>query len=347
MKNYIISIKDEKKNDAGPKAKRDIEFFLKDTFEVFTLKYQIETGLMSRLQKVKLAYFTIPIFFKKHRDIDNIVLQYPLYSDYLIKILVKYIRKYTKAKLYFVIHDLESLRLFKDNLEYVKNELDFLNQTDGLIVHNTSMINWLKKSGCTVKMVNLEIFDYANPQDINSEWKYDGSICYAGNLAKADFLKQLSLKNQKLVLYGPNPANEYAKNTEYAGQYTPEELPKHLKQSFGLVWDGDSLDSCTGVFGEYMKYNNPHKVSLYLSSGLPVIIWKKAALAEFIESNNLGIAIDSLNDVDEILNKLSLEEYRQKKENVMKMAAKLRSGFYIKKAVDVIMRRDTVSGYGS
>ena len=40
-------------------------------------------------------------------------------------------------------------------------------------------------------------------------------------------------------------------------------------------------------------------------------------------------------------------EYRQKKENVMKMAAKLRSGFYIKKAVDVIMRRDTVSGYGS
>ena len=252
MKNYIISIKDEKKNDAGPKAKRDIEFFLKDTFEVFTLKYQIETGLMSRLQKVKLAYFTIPTFFKKHKDTDNIVLQYPLYSDYLIKILVKYIRKYTEAKLYFVIHDLESLRLFKDNLEYVKNELDFLNQTDGLIVHNTSMINWLKKSGCTVKMVNLEIFDYANPHDINSEWKYDGSICYAGNLAKADFLKQLSLKNQKLVLYGPNPANEYAKNTEYAGQYSPEEFAIHLKQSFGVVWDGDSLDSCTGVFGEYM-----------------------------------------------------------------------------------------------
>ena len=96
MKNYIISIKDEKKNDAGPKAKRDIEFFLKDTFEVFTLEYQIETGLMSRLQKVKLAYFTIPTFFKKHRDIDNIVLQYPLYSDYLIKILVRYIRKYTE-----------------------------------------------------------------------------------------------------------------------------------------------------------------------------------------------------------------------------------------------------------
>ena len=73
------------------------------------------------------------------------------------------------------------------------------------------------------------------------------------------------------------------KNVKYCGQYKPEELPEKLEGGFGLVWDGDDLGACTGVFGEYMKYNNPHKTSLYLASGLPVIIWEKAAMAKYIE----------------------------------------------------------------
>ena len=36
------------------------------------------------------------------------------------------------------------------------------------------------------------------------------------------------------------------------------------KDYLGLVWDGDSCSSCSGVCGEYLKINNPHKISFYL-----------------------------------------------------------------------------------
>ena len=30
----------------------------------------------------------------------------------------------------------------------------------------------------------------------------------------------------------------------------PDELPFAMKGSFGLVWDGESANTCTGIFGE-------------------------------------------------------------------------------------------------
>lgn len=337
MNKVLISLSDKKSNDAGPKAKRDIEkFLLEDGFKLWKLNFKLETGMISRFQKLFVKFSVIPRYLRKNKDIDAFFIQYPLYSTYLTESLIEQIGNKTNAKLYFIIHDIESLRLFVNDDSYKKSEIEMFNKTDGLVVHNDKMKTWLLNQGVKVPMESLEIFDYDNPEPLVNNSGYEGSVCFAGNLAKAEFFDKLQI-NHLLKVFGPNNKNVYPKNIEYGGQYTPEQLPRELKQNFGLVWDGDTTTSCTGVFGEYMKYNNPHKVSLYLSSGLPVIIWKKAALAEFIESNNLGIAIDSLNDVDEILNKLSLEEYRQKKENVMKMAAKLRSGFYIKKAVSKVI----------
>ena len=82
-----------------------------------------------------------------------------------------------------------------------------------------------------------------------------------------------------------------------------------------------------------MKYNNPHKVSLYLSSGIPVIIWRKAALSKFIEENNLGIVVDSLTELDEVLSKMSLSRYEKLSKNVRDVSQKLRKGFFIEKAI--------------
>jgi hypothetical protein len=32
----------------------------------------------------------------------------------------------------------------------------------------------------------------------------------------------------------------------------PEELIKNLQGRYGLVWDGDALDTCSGLTGEYL-----------------------------------------------------------------------------------------------
>ena len=138
-----------------------------------------------------------------------------------------------------------------------------------------------------------------------------------------------------MTLFGPNfsPAL-ISKHIEYRGSLPPDELAKELlTQSFGLIWDGDSSKECSGVYGEYLKYNNPHKTSLYLSSGMPIIIWREAALAEFVDRNKLGIVVDNLSQIKPILDKMTREEYQEIKSNTIKIAHKLRSGFYIRKAI--------------
>lgn len=333
MINYLISLKDSAQNVAGPKANTDNIKFLKQLgFKNYWLKFDTDTGIKSRIQKFWLAHHTIPQFFKQHSDIDNIILQYPLYSTYLMEQVVEDIRKYTHANIYFIIHDVESIRLFINQPEYYKSELSFLNKADGIVGHNKKMNTWLKSHGVSTKLVDLEIFDYDNPVPLNKNSEYHGTICYAGNLEKAEFLQKTNLKH-KLAVFGPNPAKNYPQNVIYKGQYSPEELPSHLTENFGLVWDGTSAETCNGVFGEYMKYNDPHKTSLYLSSGIPVIIWKQAALADFIEKNNLGLTIESLNELDKLLDDLTSEEYQQIHQNVNTIANNMRKGFYVQKAV--------------
>ena len=246
--------------------------------------------------------------------------------------VVNSIRKYTDAKIYFIIHDVESIRLFINQPQYYKAELSFLNKADGIVGHNQKMNTWLKEHGVMTKLISLDIFDYDNPAKLIETREYKGTICYAGNLKKAEFLQKVNLQH-KLEIFGPNPAKQYPNNVEYEGQYTPEDLPVHLTANFGLVWDGTSIKGCNGVFGEYMRYNNPHKTSLYLSSGIPVIIWKKAALAEFVEQNHLGLTIESLDELDQLLNNLTDDEYQQIYQNVKTIAQKMRSGFYVKTAV--------------
>mgnify|MGYP007079152982 FL=1 len=88
----------------------------------------------------------------------------------------------------------------------------------------------------------------------------------------------------KFNLYGNGFDLEKAQGKEHfncKGFVRSDELIATAEGDFGLVWDGFSVDACTGNFGEYLKYNNPHKTSLYIRCELPVIIWDQAALSDF------------------------------------------------------------------
>lgn len=337
MNKVVITVSDYKKNNAGPKAKLDIENILSRRG---FLKLNLNLNVKSKLLKIKYMLFTIPNIFRKS-NYTEIIFQYPAYSSVLMNCFVKNIRKYTNAKLFFLVHDIESLRKFKDNSQFIKNELQILNNADGLIVHNQHMKNWLQQKGITTPMVNLQIFDYLNPQPLNDSFAYNQTICFAGNLRKSRFLKKLNWINHKLTVFGPNPLSNYPAAIDYQGQYSPEELPSHLKSNFGLVWDGDSLDTCNGSFGKYMQYNAPHKISLYLSSGIPVVIWEKAAMADFIKNNNVGLVINNLNDLEIQLSRLTDEEYSIIKQNAINVAEKLRVGYYTNKAIDQLEKEIT------
>lgn len=338
MNKYVLTIGDPNKNNAGPKAKEDVLYFLKDEgFLPLPLNLKLDPedrSFGAKLRKVYDVKFKIPRVFKKLKA-EVIVLQYPIYSTYLTNNIIKAIRSYTDAKLYLVIHDVETLRLFKDDQNFSQNEIEVFNSVDGIIDHNRKMHACLDEQGVTTPCIDLGIFDYHNPTELREEYDYDRSLVFAGNLAKSKFLtsKEFEKLAFKLELFGPSPAEKYAENINYQGVYSPEELPEHLKQNFGLVWDGNSIAKCDGTFGEYTKYNNPHKASLYLSSGLPIIVWKKAALADFVIDNNVGFAVDSLTEIDERLENMPREEYSVMKKNALAVAQKIRTGEFIKTAM--------------
>lgn len=335
-KKVLITLVDPSSNNAGPKARTDVEYFLKqEGFECWKLKYDVSHNLSGRLKKLKYINFDIPHLFNK-KKIDEIIIQYPLYSNALMDTFIKNIRKYTNAKLVVMIHDIESLRFYKDDVEYLTKEKKWLSQVDGIIAHNDKMIEWIRKQGITTPTVPLGIFDYQNPQPLQNNVTYKKTVSYAGNLRKSVFLEKIQLqRGSQLDVFGPNPRH-YSKKVNYCGQYTPEELPLHLQENFGLVWDGKSLESCDGTTGNYLKYNCPHKASLYLSTGIPVIIWKSAALADLIEKGKIGITVDNLEDLSAILERVTPEKYVEIKKNTLEFAEKLRSGKQIKTAVNKI-----------
>jgi len=65
-----------------------------------------------------------------------------------------------------------------------------------------------------------------------------------------------------------------------------------------------------------------------------VIVWKEAAVAQYLVDHQLGIAIDSLKTLPEILNQISSDEYKVMKQNAIKAAHALRNGEHIKTALN-------------
>lgn len=331
MNKYVVEVTEGQQFTAGSKAKQDIStFLLQDNFSKISIKIPSEKFL--RVIKGKNIWKKA---LSDVREGDLVVYQYPAYSrvlgDYFIKVAKK-IRNCLKVVL---IHDLDSLRIYRDSPKDITRELKFLNEFDSIICHNKVMKKWLELQGITKPVYALEIFDYDDNTQISNR-KKDDPIVFAGNLEKSKFLELLTSKINFNV-FGVSPADSYPRNIHYQGAFPAEQLGEHLSGSFGLVWDGDSLDECSGMTGEYMKYNNPHKTSLYLSLGIPVIIWDSAALSSFIEDNEVGIAVSNLNELDQIISNISEERYMIIKNNAIKMAGKIRNGYYTKKVINEII----------
>ena len=252
------------------------------------------------------------------------------------------LKKEKKVKIISLVHDVESLRKMFQS-EYTQQEFNFMLEiADVLIVHNHKMKEYFISLGIDeVKIVTLDIFDYLLEKDEKTEKIFNSSISIAGNLdvVKSPYIGKLQeLKNVKVHLYGPNYKEEKSDNEtstiSYHGSFPPNEVPMQLTHGFGLVWDGDSLEGCTGNTGEYLKYNNPHKLSLYLAAGLPVIVWRKAAIADFVLQQGIGIVVDSLKELDKIFENITKKEYEDYIERLQNVSVKVKRGDYMFKALN-------------
>ena len=347
MKYYIEeTVFDETRNkNAGSKARQDINVIAeKNGFIPVEVQYdhklRNEKGFWKAL--IKLTRDWTEALNKFVQD-DIVLIQFPI-NHHPLRIASK-LRKMRKkgAKVIVLIHDVDSLRMkdstIEQRLKHLKVKIEdksILGQADAIIAHNHRMIEALKGMGLDeAKMVSLEIFDYIVKDEITVKQRIiDDPVVIAGTLRKekAEYVYHLPT-NIEFNLYGVGYEGEDKDAIKYMGSFMPEELPNIMEGCFGVVWDGDSSESCLGISGEYLKINNPHKTSLYLSSGLPVISWDKAAISDYILKNKLGVVVSSLYEIKEKVQTITSDEYSQMVSNAVKISERLRTGYYASLAI--------------
>lgn len=331
-------------NEAGNKAKTDIEHIMREMgfqnvgFRQTSYK-NVVIGFLITLAGVIKASFCL-------RRGDILFLQYPLKKYFAFVCNMAHLHG---ARVVTVIHDLGSFRRQKLTIEQERRRLD---HADYIITHNTAMQRWLEEHGSKAKLGTLKIFDYLSdgraqgcaPTDTDNGCPQKTyTILYAGGLSprKNPFLYDWINDMLKadcsygVNLYGAGFETDRigaGRQLRYMGFVKSDQLIATAQGDFGLVWDGISTDSCTGNWGEYLKYNNPHKTSLYLRCGLPVIIWSKAALADFITQNNAGFCVDSLQQIDEKLRSLTESEYTEMCSNAARICRQISTGYYFRTA---------------
>ena len=347
MKYYLKEefLHDNNVKNAGNKARNDVEEIVKrEGYQALVLSvdnwYEMST-VKAQLHKSKAFGQALD----QLQQGDELLIQFPmLHHSFFTTHHVKKAQK-KGVKVNFIIHDLEALRYvnvenfpLKHKIRIQIQESGLLAAADGIIAHNPIMKSVLVDKGIAEdKIVSLGIFDYLIP---NSQEKTglakNQPMIVAGNLAqeKAGYLYSLPAE-PAYNLYGVGFDESRAlENENYFGSFLPDELPAALEGGFGLVWDGDSAETCSGVFGEYLRYNNSHKASLYLASGFPLVVWKQSALSHFVLEKGCGIAVESLHDLKETIDNLSDADYQDLVDNAKRVGQEIRDGHYLKTALE-------------
>lgn len=351
--------KEESKFNAGSKARNDVDAILVNAGFSPLIVHSSEKrskGIIYTARHHLEAYKEWKSVFGQVNAGDLVLIQYPVRNHtILMGRLLNQLHK-RGATIIALIHDLESLRLAispdvnrKKRLRYRIEEIPALKKCDKIIVHNAHMKKKIiQLFGMEAdKMIELTIFDYLTPHGgLKKELNKNMPIVVAGNLsrAKSGYIYNLP-KGLKYTLFGANYDGMEVDNIDYRGACDPDILPTKLAGSFGLVWDGPSAETCDGVFGEYLKYNNPHKASLYLAAGIPIIVWSESALADFVKNNNCGIVVNSLMELEEHVKHISDSEYNILIQSVINIQNKLLLGYNTQRSMSRAIRNEHYHDY--
>ena len=264
-----------------------------------------------------------------------LLVQYPYFpvKGYGVARLALHLLRWKGVKTAALVHDLDSLRRIGGSAARGSDQL-LLPGFEALIVHSQRMESYLRTQGVTCPMILMEAFDCLSEGEIPVREK-SRMVAIAGNLAadKSGYLKDIGKVPLEWQLYGTNWVGSGSTRIEYHGEIAPEKLPETISGAFGIVWDGDSIDGLTGLYGAYALLNSPHKLSTYLAGGLPVIVAKNAAAADFVAREQVGVALNSLRELPELIHTMPEEDYQCYAANARRVGAQLRAGENTKRAL--------------
>lgn len=337
-KKYILETNESLDGyNAGHKAPSDILHILINNcgYKVLSINYNHYHKFL-RFPSIVLIF--IRLFFIVKKD-SYILFQYP-YAIYhptilaMLNTLLPLLKKLKNVKSQAIIHDIDTFRGKDDQ----RRRLYFLKNCDSLIVHSEQMKQKLIGMGINSDYRILGLFDYLYDKGTQEKRTLTGRINFSGNLTKSLFLKDLSdilsvSPDVYFELYGTEDKRiSYTEHIKYNGRFSPNDL-SHIKGSWGLVWDGDSIEKLNSPLGEYQKLNSPHKASLYLCAGLPLIVSDESAIAYFVSENKIGITTHSLLDLQKKIESVSQADYQVMINNIKKISSALSTGSNISNCV--------------
>lgn len=265
---------------------------------------------------------------------SRVVFIFPVYARmyrWLLRLMAR-----RGVRLTCLLADLDGMK--DGNTVLLEKEVGFLRLFSEFIVHNGSMKQWLQQNHPSAVATELQLFDFL-VGDSDKRRSLSPVVVFAGALAKSGFLLHLDQVDHEPVIqfniYGsglPQQVLEYP-NCSYKGVFDPYQLPNELEGSFGLVWDGDGIAAPEGSYGHYMSMISQHKLSLYIVSGLPIIIHASAACAGYVQAMQIGFVLDDLRHLPEKIKALPEESYYLMRRNLLPVAERIRDGLNLSDAL--------------
>ena len=275
----------------------------------------------------------------------HILIEYPFQQRKRLYALAT-MAKLAGARFHVLLHDLDSLR-FADSPK--EREIAVLRLFDGIISHNPAMTEWLRDGGIRARIADLNLFDYRCGSS-GGPWHEENvaaplRVACCGNLSwdKARYIydpRLSALQGVELDLYGAffEPGRMPSERLRYQGVFDPDTPALKERYHFGLVWDGTGVDQCEGSYGNYMRYNNPHKLSLYVALGLPVVVWRESAIAQFVQRCGIGTTVRDLRELGTLAQRVGNDEYRSMVRNIRPLSQAVRRGEFLHDALIRLLR---------
>ncbi|WP_241647231.1 hypothetical protein [Rosenbergiella metrosideri] len=270
---------------------------------------------------------------------DIVFVQFPTWLNYQVEdFLIEKLLSLPDVKVCLILWDVIAWLFDDSDRDFTKDrEFRLMNQSQLIISPNEKMTERLvKDGGIKAEIISMGLSDYncVSPPSFRKVFKKE--LTFVGTLNKTDF-SQYDGKLLINLIGDPEQltAEENGKtNLNIIGEIPNSALPRYLNAGFGLVsyHNRDKIIEKSYFSGaeRYGQLNNPLKLSLYLASGLPVIVDRCSPHADRILKEGLGLVINELNDIDEVVGGINKSHYNEMLENTWKYSIKLRSGFFTK-----------------